>query len=331
MNIGVLDPLELRNNSRKESMYENKRSMNYREAEYLFPDCEGVVTSSVSNTSTLRNVSLNKPVARQREKTGDSLRSYTEEGCRRVVKSYNKLITFITFYFMIVTSILKGITSLRRCERKTTVGNSIRVSGNVNVQDNQVYSFYTILECLGDILEYKHDSWLFLIIYGLWRRYKVCKNKEKEIWKFINTLTFRLVVARPWLRNLLLGNVFVETFRLRVGSTDNTFMAGKDLTAYLCPYSDLWASCRIYLYIYTIILEWYNKFVRFGEYIYLYIYNSCHLQLSCKWASYPLAFAVKLYTLVYFASKASLLMNKSHKKYQSINLIGVSPCGKGLC
>ena len=36
MSIRILDPLELRNNGRKESMYENKRSMNYREAEYLF-------------------------------------------------------------------------------------------------------------------------------------------------------------------------------------------------------------------------------------------------------------------------------------------------------
>ena len=73
MIIRVLDPLELRNDSRKESMYENKRSMNYREAEYLFPDGEGMVTSSVSNTSTLRNVSINKLVARQRGKTRDRL------------------------------------------------------------------------------------------------------------------------------------------------------------------------------------------------------------------------------------------------------------------
>ena len=163
----------------------------------------------------------------------------------------------------------------------------------------------------------------FLIIHGLWRKYEVMRNKNKEIWKFLNTLTFRLVVARPWLRNLLLGNV-LETFSIRVGSTDNTFMAGKSFRAYLCPYSDLWASCRIYLYIYTIILEFYDKFRRFCEYIYLYIYNSCHLRLSCKWASYPLAFAVKSYTLVYFSSKASLLMIKSHKKYQSIDLIGLA-------
>ena len=75
--------------------------------------------------------------------------------------------------------------------------------------------------------------------------------------------------------------------------------------------------------IYTVIPEFYDKFRRFYEYIYLYIYDSCRLRLSCKWASYPLAFPVKTYTLVYFSSKASLLMIKSHNKYQSIDLIGL--------
>ena len=58
--------------------------------------------------------------------------------------------------------------------------------------------------------------------------------------------------------------------------------------------------------------------------IYIYIYDSCRLRLSCEWASYPGAFIVKSYTLVYFSSKASLLMIKNHNKYQSINLIGLA-------
>ena len=249
MYIRVLDPLELRNDSRMESMYENKRSMNYREAEYLFPDGEGMVASSTSNVSTLRNVEVSRLIARQRWKSSDGLCSYAEEGCRKVVKVYNKVVTVMTFYFMIVTNVLKGITSLRRCERKNTVGNSKGLSGSENLRDSEGYSFYTFLECLGDILVYRQELWRFLIIYALWRKYTLFSNKNKEIWKFLNTLTFRLVVARPWLRNLLLGNV-LGTFSIRVGSTGNTFLAGKYFRAYLCPYSDLWASCRIYLYMY---------------------------------------------------------------------------------
>ena len=136
----------------------------------------------------------------------------------------------------------------------------------------------------------------------------------------------------PWLRNLLLGNVYRETFSIRSGNVAKTFLAGKSFRAYLCLFADFWASCRcylyIYIYIYTVILEFSDKFKRFYKYIYLYIYDSCRLRLSYKWPSYPLALAVKTHTLVYFSSKASLLMIKSHDKYQSIDLIGLAPVGK---
>ena len=69
----------------------------------------------------------------------------------------------------------------------------------------------------------------------------------------------------------------------------------------------------IYIYIYTIILEFNDKFKRFYDYIYLYICDSCRLRLPYEWASYPGALVVKTYTLVYFSSKASLLMIRNHK------------------
>ena len=290
------------------------------------PNAKGMVTSLISDV-TIREqdgeLSINKLVTRQYEKTRDCLRSYTEKGCRKVARIYNKVVAIISFYFIIVTRVLKGIMYPRRCERKSTVGNSKEVSGSESVRDCKGDSLYTILECLSDIWEYKHRLWLLLIIYGLWRRYKVYRRKDKGIWNFINTLTLRLVVARPWLRNLLLGNV-LETLSLRIDNASNTFLAGKYIIAYICQYLDLWASCRIYLYICTIILELCDKFKRFYAHIYLYICKFFRLRLSCKWASYPLTFAIKLYTLVYFSSKASLLMIKSHKKYQGIDLIGLA-------
>ena len=108
-----------------------------------------MVTSLISDF-TIREqdgeLSINKLVARQRGKTRDRLCSYTEEGCRKVVKIYNKVVTIMTFYFMIVTNVLKGITSPRRCERKSTVGNSKGFSGSENVRDYESYSFYTFLD-----------------------------------------------------------------------------------------------------------------------------------------------------------------------------------------
>ena len=326
MCICILDPLELRNNSRKESMDENKRSMNYREAEYLFPDGKGMVTSWISDVTIGEQdgkLGRNKLVVRQYEKTRVCLRSSAEKGCRKVIKSYNKVITVMTFYCILVTQLLKGIASPRRCERKSTVGNSERFSSSTSVRDYEDYAFYSVLERLGNILRYKLLLLLFLIIHGLWGKYEVMRNQNKEIWKFMKTLTFRLVVA-------ILGYVtyclatFLETFGLRSGSIMKTFMEGKRFEICLSPFSDLRASCHTQLRSLLINLEFGKRLKVNYVYIYLYIYRLCHCMLSCKWASFPLAFAVKLYTLVYFSSKASLLMRKSHKKYQSIDLIGLA-------
>ena len=204
MCIRILDPLELRNNSRKESMDKIKRSMNYREAEYLFPDGKGMATSWISDVTIGEKdgkLSGNKLVARQCKRMRNRLNSFMEQGCRKVVKSYNKVITVKTFYCILVTQLLKGITSPRRCERKSTVGNSERFSSSIGMRDYEGYAFYSVLEHLGDILRYKLLLLLFLIIHGLWGKYEVMRNQNKETWKFMKTLTFRLVVA-------ILGNVF---------------------------------------------------------------------------------------------------------------------------
>ena len=69
MCIRILDPLELSNsNSRKESVNENERSVNYREAEYLSPDGKGEVTSWIHDVTIEEQhgkPSLDKLVARQ--------------------------------------------------------------------------------------------------------------------------------------------------------------------------------------------------------------------------------------------------------------------------
>ena len=290
------------------------------------PDCKGMVTSLI-NDVTIREqdgaVSLNKLVARQCKRMRNRLDSFTEQGCRKVIKSYKKVITIMTFYCILVTQLLKGITSPRRCERKSTVDNPERFSSSISMRDYEGYAFYSVLEHLGDILRYKLLLLLFLIIHGLWGKYEVMRNQNKEIWKFRKTLTFRLVVA-------ILGYVtyclatFIETFGLRSGSIMETFIEGKRFEICLSPFSDLCASCHTQLRSLLINLEFGKRFKVNYEYIYLYIYRACHCMLSCKWASFPLAFAVKSYTLVYFSSKASLLMRKSHKKNQSIDLIGLA-------
>ena len=83
-----------------------------------------------------------------------------------------------------------------------------------------------------------------------------------------------------------------------------------------------------YLDTYTVNLELNNNFKMFYDHIYLYIYNVYRSWVSYNWATYPEAISVKTYTLVYFSSKAVLLMIKSHDKYQSIILIGLARAEK---
>ena len=102
------------------------------------------------------------------------------------------------------------------------------------------------------------------------------------------------------------------------------FMAGKRSGICLCLFSDLCASCHSQLRLFEINLEFENRFKVIYVNIYLYIYVLCCCLLSCKLASYHGAFAIKMYTLVYFSSKENLLMIKSYNKNQSINLIGLA-------
>ena len=101
MCIRILDPLELRNNNKKESM--DERSMNYREAEYLFPEGKGMVTSWIHDVTIGEQhgkPSLDKLVARQYKQTHVRLRSSAKIGYGKAVQGYNKMIAIIAFYFI---------------------------------------------------------------------------------------------------------------------------------------------------------------------------------------------------------------------------------------
>ena len=208
MCIRILDPLELSNsNSRKESMNENERSMNYREAEYLSPDGKGEVTSWIHDVTIEEQhgkPSLDELVTRQRKQTQVCLHSSADRGYLKVVQGYNKMLAMIIYYFMVVTQVLAECTHCIMRKLKFNFGNSGKVSEDEGMWCCSLGSFCLILVSLRKIWRYKHRLWLLLIIDGLWKRDNTFKNKDKGICQ----QTFRLVVARPWLRNLLLGNVF---------------------------------------------------------------------------------------------------------------------------
>ena len=151
MSICILDPLELRKNGRKvdernmtnndfvhlgisENSYKypeigdkyNAESTGKQEREGMnepklpgTPVCKGMVTSLMDDVTVREQDgerSLEALVARRCERMRSRLCSFTEQGCRKVVTGYNKVITVITFYWLLIPQVLKGITSSRRCE-----------------------------------------------------------------------------------------------------------------------------------------------------------------------------------------------------------------------
>ena len=88
MYIRILDPLEFRNNHKKESM--DERSMNYREAEYLFPiKGKGMMTSRIHDViirEQHEEASLDTLIAKQYKHSQIRSRPSDSIGFRKAVQ-----------------------------------------------------------------------------------------------------------------------------------------------------------------------------------------------------------------------------------------------------
>ena len=321
MHIRIFNPLEFRK-EKKELTFKSQESTNCQHR----TDDDGMIASSNSDVTrkAVWHADESKVVARKHLVSRKQLLPFSARSFKAAFKAYNKVVTFVALFLATVTSVLGGLINIIRYGKKCIVGNSDSLAQSESSRDcSRHYSVSILRKVLVNILGFNKELWLYVIIYSMWKENKPFRNGKEEMCKLRNTWIFRLVIAVSGLRNLQLGNI-CETFGILSVNVEKKFLAGKCFRAYLCLFTDFWASCRCYLYIYTTILEFKDKFKRFYEYIYLYIYDSCRLRLSCEWASYPGALAVKTYTLVYFSSKASFLMIRNHNKYQSIDLIGLA-------
>ena len=291
MHLRILKPLEFRK-EKKELTFKSQESKNCREAESTFPGPpdedgrkdDGMVTSSNSDVTTLRNVEVNRLIARKRFVPRKRSLPYSVESFKESLKACSKIVTFIALYLAIVTNVLGGLINIKRYERKSTIGTSASLPRSESSRDYSChYSFSIFRKFLVNILGFNKELWPYVIMYPIWKENKQFKNGKEILQKSRNTLTFRLVIAISWLRNLQLGNVCKETFILGSGNIAETFLAGKGLGTYLCLFTDFWASCLYYLSIYTGNLELNDKFKRIYDHIYIYeIYrftgrNSCSL------------------------------------------------------
>ena len=286
---------------------------------------DDIIASSTSDVTPPATVSVEKTsklVARKRFLTTEySVLSFIDNVRKRWM-AFRGLISLLVIRFITMFSLLGEITGISRYERKSLIGNSMECVYSERLGNVRTLSpFCIFLECLNTILRFQRKLWNYDIIYLVWGRNRIGTRGRRRLWSFISRPIFEL-------RNLRLGNTFQETFMLRSGNVLETFMDKKRFEIYLCLFSDLRASCLGQLRLFKRNLKFRNRFKAIYGNIYLYIYVFCRDLLSCKLASYPGTFAVKMYTLVYFSPKVTLLVRKRCHKNQSINLIGLAHVGK---
>ena len=232
---------------------------------------KGMMTSRIHDITIQEQhgkASLDTLVAKQYKHSQVRSRPSDSIGFRKAVQYYNKMAAIITVCFVMIIQLLEGFSYFVVRKPKSAIGNSGRDSVDEGMWRWRLLFVFVLLECLPILWRYKHIIWLMLIIDGLWRRNKALSNKDKGICQ----LTKRLVIVRHWLRNLVLGNVCEKNVCIRIGNTGDAFVAGNVNNVYLCPYSDLWASCPIYLCRDMEILGFQYKIRSFRVFIYLYIY-----------------------------------------------------------
>ena len=267
MHIRIFNPWEIRK-EKKELTFKSQESTN---CQHRIGD-DDIITSSTSDVATLRNVGINRLVARKRFMPRKQLLSYLVGTFGKLCKAYERLVSLIAVYLAIIISVLGELTEIIRYERKSTVGNSVEFFRSERWRNvSSLFLFYIFFKCLNVILSFSKELWLYEIICLIWKENKSSTKEKEELW----SLGVRLVIAIAWLRNLQLGNVFGGTFDIRSGNIAETFLAGKCFKAYLRLLSDLWASCHINLHFYMVNLGFNDKFKRIYDRIYLYIYMIC--------------------------------------------------------
>ena len=253
---------------------------------------KGMMTSRIHDVITREQpgkASLDTLVAKQCKPSQFRSRSSDSLGFRKAVQSYNKIAAIITICFGMIMQLLEVLLRFALRKPKSTIGNPRIDSVDEGMWRWCLFAVYFLFECLSILWRYRHRIWPRLIMEGLWMGNKVISMINKRFYQ----LTFRFVLARYRLRNLLHGNVCRTNVLIGIGNTGDVFVAGNVNNVYLRPYSDLWASCHMYLCRDVEILGFLHKIGSFRILIYLYIGKLRSLWLSCKQASFFLAFPIK--------------------------------------
>ena len=200
----------------------------------------------------------------------------------------------------IVISILGGLCNIKLPERKSPIGTSSSLAPSMP-RDEFSFLDSSVLSILQE-----SSAPIISISEGLCSciRKGMFLNNNKQLIRRMKVLQNTIICeARTRIALRCHGYVmlFLQTFARNI-------LAGKRLLTYIFPFADFWASVYIILMAYTVNLKLDDNFKVFFDLVYLYIFILYRSWPSCSWATYPEAILVNIYTLVYFSSKAIVLI-----------------------
>ena len=184
MHLRILKPFEFRK-EKKESTFKSLESTNCREAESTFPGPpdddgmkgDGMVTSSNSDVTTLRNVEVNRLIARKHFVPRKRSFTYSVGSFKRSLRACSRVVTFIALYLAIVTNVLGGLINIKRYERKSTVGTSASLPRSESSRDYSCdYSLSIFRKFLVNILGSVKELWPCVIMDTIWKDNKQLKR-----------------------------------------------------------------------------------------------------------------------------------------------------------
>ena len=210
MYIRILKPLEIRK-KKEELTFKSQESTNCQKAESRHPGSatddgmkyDDIVASSNSDVTTLRNVDVNRLIARKRFVPRKRSLTYLVRSFKRSLRAYSQIVTFIALFLAIVTNVLEGSINIKRYERKSAFGTLASLPRCESPRVYSCYCSFSILrKFLANILGSDKELWPCVIMDTNWKEIKWFKRRKEILQISRNTKGFMPVVAPAWLRNL---------------------------------------------------------------------------------------------------------------------------------
>ena len=184
----------------------------------------GIIKGKGKMTSRINDViipeppgkaSLDKCVAKPCKPSIFRSRASNSLGFRKAVQSYNKIAAILFICFGMIMQFLEVFSHYAQCKSKSPIGNSRRGSVDEGVWRWCMFAVYFLFECRTSLWKFRYRIWPRLILESLWIGNNAINTIDKRFYK----LTFRLVLAKCWLRNLLHGNVCRTNVAIGIGNT----------------------------------------------------------------------------------------------------------------